>query len=135
MQEEIKFACGSKRTATVIDAGIPGWEETLIRHFNTQSPPTAILSVDPELALKLYRPLLKKGISIPDDVSVAAIGRTPWAEAFIPSLTLSESDEATIVALAIDVLFQRITRSGSNPIRMEIHQSLFIRDSVAPPPQ
>lgn len=138
-QEEIKFGVGpSKKSAmslTTIDAGLPGWEETVLRLFDAKTPPTAILAVNAELALKLYRPLLTKGLSIPRDVSVAAIGRSPWAGEFIPGLTLSESDEETIITMAMDVLFRKISaeRQPTPPIRMEIHQKLAIRDSIAPP--
>ena len=135
--EEIKFSRNSKvvPSATVIDAGQPSWEAEMISLFHSKHPPTAILAVDPEIALKVYRPLLANGISIPEDVSVAAIGRSQWASEFIPSLTLSESDEDTIMTLAMDVLFRRITGGVTDPIRMEIHQKLVLRDSVAPPPK
>ena len=135
--QEIKSAQGPKKitpSITVVDAACAGWEDTVVRLFNTKTPPTAILSVNPELALKLYRPLLLKGITIPRDVSIAAVGRTPWAGEFIPSLSLSESDEQNIATLALDVLFRRLSNSTSAPIRTEIHQILCIRDSVAPPP-
>lgn len=135
-QEEIMFSPGPKKPApavTLIDAGHPGWEDAVLRLFNTKTPPTCILAVDPEVALKLYRPLFAKGIVIPRDVSLAAIGRSAWADRFIPTLTLSESDEETITTLAMDVLFRKIAGTASGAIRMEIHQKLMIRDSVAAP--
>ncbi len=120
--------------AALIDSDLPGWEQTVVERLTAAGDrPTAVIGISDHLALKLYRPLLRAGLRIPEDVSLVGFGSNVWAPDIYPSLSLSEPDSAEHARIAFSVLVEKIEDPATPDRHIVIPQTLRSRDSMAPP--
>ncbi|MEO8667351.1 MAG: LacI family DNA-binding transcriptional regulator [Bauldia sp.] len=97
--------------------------------------PSAIFAAGNLMLVGVMRGLHEAGLSVPTDISVAAVDDFPWATAFRPALTTVCQPVAAMAEHAMRLLRARIAGDVSPPTRIELSASLVIRDSVAGLPQ
>jgi LacI family transcriptional regulator len=107
------------------------WVQEVVSWFDDGDRPTALVTMNDGIALRLYRPLMERGLSIPDDVSIVTFENDFWTELVQPSLTTSAPDNAEVARLAFDTLMQRIENPKKPPIVKKVPQRFIQRESSA----
>ncbi len=100
--------------------------------FTASQPPTALIPINCEVSLELYRPLAEMGLKIPEDVSVASFDDPGWVKHLIPSMTVCRPQDETVILLALNTLVERIENPGGPPKVFSVPQELVIRESTGP---
>jgi LacI family transcriptional regulator len=95
--------------------------------------PSAIFAAGNLMLVGVMRGLREAGLSVPADISVAAIDDFPWATAFRPALTTIRQPVTEMADHAMRLLRARMSGETSPPKRIELSASLIVRDSVAGP--
>ena len=91
--------------------------------------PTAIFCMEDMLAIELMRCLQKKGIRIPEDISVISIDDIVLSALTFPTLTTVALDKDALGTYAVDMLMELI--GGGSPENITISSSdLVVRESV-----
>ncbi|MFV2092832.1 MAG: LacI family DNA-binding transcriptional regulator [Hyphomicrobiales bacterium] len=95
-------------------------------------PPTAVLCATDIVAVGMYFEAGRRGMTIPVDISIAALTSPPTARAMSPALSGIDIDPTEIGRLAADNLLARIE---ARPVELQVrlHAGLCLRDSLAPP--
>jgi LacI family transcriptional regulator len=93
--------------------------------------PSAIFAAGNLMLVGVMRGLRDAGLSVPEEISVAAIDDFPWATAFSPALTTVRQPVATMAEHAMRLLRARMSGDVSPPQRIELSATLVVRDSVA----
>lgn len=103
--------------------------------FEEEAPPSALITMNSGVALRLLRPLADVGVQIPRDVSLVTYENDFWTELVQPSLTTSVPNSAEVARLAFVVLMERIRRPDAPPMNHFIPQTFIARESVRPVPR
>lgn len=99
-------------------------------------PATAIVCINDMLAIGVIKTLVRKGIRVPEDVSVFGFDDIPFAGAFIPALTTVHHPAAESGRLAAMMMLDVLRNEKPEmSVSMQLTPSLVIRDTVAPPSQ
>ena len=97
---------------------------------------TAVFARNDVTAVGVMRALREAGLSIPRDVSVAAINNSLLARSLDPPVTTVDPFPSTLGRLALKLLHERILgRYTGPPIRITLDPTLNIRESSGPPPR
>lgn len=100
------------------------------RLLQQETLPTAIFCMEDMLAIELMRCLQKKGIRVPEDISVISIDDIVISALTFPALTTVALDKEALGTYAVDLLIRLI--DGENPKSITISSNdLVIRESVA----
>lgn len=100
------------------------------RLLDLPSPPSAIVAVNDYLALGVLHAAGKRGLSVPDDLSVAGFDNTSLAQYLSPSLTSVDIGGSKIGRMAAQLLFKRFAQPD-RPIQViEIPPCLIVREST-----
>lgn len=102
--------------------------------FAGPNRPTAVFVANNHMLIGVMQALAETGLSVPGDVSVAAIDDFPWAAAFRPALTTVRQPIAAMATAALERLLARIDGDDGEPLRLTLAPELAVRDSCAPPP-
>ena len=95
-------------------------------------PPTAIFASSDQMALGVYEAVRRRGMRVPDDVSVVGFDDLATARWFSPPLTTVRQPLAQMGALAArTVLRMAAGKDVENP-RVELATELVVRESTAP---
>lgn len=98
--------------------------------FGQDEPPTAILAMSDRIAIETLDWLRRRGINVPEDVSVAGFDGVPEAALSNPPLTTVEQPIAEIGRRAVKVILD----GGSPGHRETLDLKLVVRGSTAIPP-
>lgn len=107
------------------------WGPEMLSWFDDEDRPTALVTMNNGLALRLYRPLTERGLKIPGDVSIVTFENDFWTELVQPSLTTSAPDNAEVARLAFDTLMQRVENPKNPPVVKRVPQRFIQRESSA----
>jgi DNA-binding LacI/PurR family transcriptional regulator len=95
--------------------------------------PTAIVDFDHWGAVRLLQALWRKGLRVPDDVSVATFNDTYPVTEVIPPLTTAALPARQMAEDAVRLLLERIERPQTPPQTIVLKESLVVRESTASP--
>ena len=96
--------------------------------------PTAIFATNNLMAVGLMRAAAEHGLQCPADISVACFDDFEWASVFHPRLTTVAQPTYDMGNKAAELLFARLSGSGSEePREIVLAPTLIIRDSCAAP--
>lgn len=99
-------------------------------------PPTAIFAANDEQALGVFAAVQKRGLRIPDDLSVVGFDDVPLSEWVSPALTTVRQPIAELAGLATRTLLAHLGGTADMPTgRTELSTTLIVRGSTAPPPR
>ncbi len=95
-------------------------------------PPTALITMNNGVALRLCRPLAALGVQIPRDISMVTFEDDFWTELIQPALTTSVPNNAEVARLAFDTLMKRIENPEAPPVTHLVPQTFVRRESAVP---
>ncbi|HML20889.1 MAG TPA: LacI family DNA-binding transcriptional regulator [Aggregatilinea sp.] len=107
--------------------------EATTRLLQYQPRPTAIISVNDQLATGIYRSLGLHGLRIPEDVSVAGFDNTSVAKSLYPSLTSVDVGGPDIGRISVQLLLQRLADPKRPQQIVQVPARLVPRESTAAP--
>lgn len=91
--------------------------------------PTAIFCMEDMLAIELIRHLQKRGISVPQDISVISIDDIILSNQIYPGLTTVAIDKEEIGTYTIDILMDLINQKETRSMTVS-STNLIVRESV-----
>jgi LacI family transcriptional regulator len=99
--------------------------------------PTAILCHDMVLARGIAYEALRRGVEVPRDLSLVAVGTAVDAEKAMPCLSTIEVNFENIVDQAVSLLVRKLRKEPAmeQPQTRRVAPRLVMRQTVAPPPQ
>ncbi|GAA3818191.1 LacI family DNA-binding transcriptional regulator [Sphaerisporangium flaviroseum] len=146
----MRFLCSQARLAgyraTLERAGIPA-DDALIEHgdfhyssglklalalLDQPDPPTAIFAANDEQALGVYAAIQRRGLCVPDDLSVVGFDDVPMSQWVTPPLTTVRQPIAELAALAVRTLLAHQDGTDLPEGRVELSTKLVVRGSTAP---
>jgi len=105
------------------------------------NPPTAIITWDTEDATEVIGCLMKHGLTVPGDVSVAALQNIGWetarkhGESIMPSITCTANAQAKMATVAVEKLLSMIGHSSeSTNGSVILEPELVVCESTGPCP-
>jgi len=99
--------------------------------FKLSDPPTAVLAFDHWCAVTLLQALWRKGLRVPDDISVATFNNTYPVAEVIPPLTTVSLPAGQMAEHAVRLLLERIERPETPPETIVLQEGLVVRESTA----
>lgn len=96
-------------------------------------PPTAIFAANDAMALGAMAVAHRRGIRVPDDLSIAGIDDIPMAAAVWPSLTTVRQPLVEMGKAAAHYIIARSEGRHDAPLPGTFRHELVIRESTAPP--
>ena len=113
------------------EADLPRAEAALDRVLARRPRPTALMCVNDEVALDALEILARKGVRVPEDLSVTGYDGLPEGELSRPSLTTADQRLAEQGAAVADYVLDAL--AGRKPTPAPIPARLAARESTAPP--
>lgn len=107
------------------DSGLRAAEALL----SAKEPPTAIFASNDDMAAAVLAVAYRKGIRIPQDLSVAGFDDTPLASVVVPSLTTIYQPIREMAAQAAGILFDKADSKA--PASSVLPHKLVVRESTA----
>jgi DNA-binding LacI/PurR family transcriptional regulator len=96
--------------------------------------PTAVVMGNDSMAISFMREVLRRGVRVPDDVSVAGFDGTPDGEQFWPGLTTVVQPTRVMSARACRALLSAIQGDDDDRVpSLEYGVELLVRQSTAAP--
>jgi len=128
---------GIKFTARLVVAGdnsVKAGEAAAESLLALARPPTAIFAANDDMAAGVLRVALRKGLRIPEDLSVAGFDDSALASHVFPALTTIRQPLARMVERAVQALIG--TGEAAAPVAgtVIVPSTLVIRDSTGPAP-
>jgi LacI family transcriptional regulator len=97
------------------------------------SPPTAVFAASDQMALGVYEAVRKKGLRVPEDVSVLGFDDLPEARWASPPLTTVRQPLADMGKLAARTVLRMVHGEAVDSPRVELATRLVTRESTAAP--
>ncbi|MCX4390784.1 LacI family DNA-binding transcriptional regulator [Micromonospora peucetia] len=101
--------------------------------LDLDEPPTAIFAASDQMAFGVYEAVRRRGLRIPDDVSVVGFDDLPEARWASPPLTTVRQPLVEMGRLAARTVLRLAQGEGIDSPRVELATHLVTRDSTAPP--
>jgi DNA-binding LacI/PurR family transcriptional regulator len=92
---------------------------------------TAVFAANDQIALGVIHGLSKRGLSVPEDISVVGFDDLPDARHFLPPLTTIRQDFEALGAVSISLLLRAI-EGDTTVARERIAPTLVLRESTRP---
>lgn len=102
--------------------------------FDRDEPPTAIFAANDEMAFGAIGELRRRGLSVPEDVSVVGFDNLFISESYSPALTTVNQPRIEIGQTAMTMLLDIISARQSTPQTIEMPTELVVRQSTGPAP-
>jgi LacI family transcriptional regulator len=100
--------------------------------LNLPIPPTAILTGGDEIAAGVLHAALRRGLTLPRDLSVVGFDNSPLAQKLWPPLTSVEQPLASMTAAAMRTILDNLEH-GYHAKSTLVPTSLVVRGSTTPP--
>jgi LacI family transcriptional regulator len=104
------------------------------RLLDLRPHPTAIIGINDLIAIGAMQAVLKRGLHIPQDISVAGFDNLPMASMMFPSLTSGHADGAEVGKQCVRMVLDRLENPERPARRVDLQTRLIIRDSTGPCP-
>ncbi|MGV8981956.1 LacI family DNA-binding transcriptional regulator [Clostridium sp.] len=106
------------------------FEVSVMNLLRSKDRPSAIICQGDFIAVKLINLLYKKGIKVPEDISVISSGNTEMASLTLPTLTTLDLNIEYSCEIAVELLLKRINNPDKPCESITINSNLIIRESV-----
>jgi LacI family transcriptional regulator len=100
--------------------------------LSLDEPPTAIFASSDQMAFGAYEAVRRRGLRVPDDVSVVGFDDLPEARWASPPLTTVRQPLAEMGLLAARTVLRLAQGEPLDTPRVELSTDLVVRDSSAP---
>jgi DNA-binding LacI/PurR family transcriptional regulator len=105
--------------------------ETLL---DIDSPPTAIIGINDVLAFGAMQAVLRRGLRVPEEISIAGFDDLPLSSLIYPALTTGRVDGAEIGRQCVRLVLERLANPDLPPREINIPTHLVVRESTGPVP-
>jgi DNA-binding LacI/PurR family transcriptional regulator len=95
--------------------------------------PTAVVAPNDQAAVGLLNTLIRKGVRVPEDISVAGFDDAPIARLSSVDLTSVRQDPELLGVSAVEAAVRRIEKRNERPRETVVNTSLVVRSSTAAP--
>jgi LacI family transcriptional regulator len=121
--------------ALVVEADytIEGGEVAAAKLLDLPEPPTAIFAFNDNMAVAVLRETRKRGLRVPEDVSVVGFDDSEPAKIVSPALTTVRQPLAEMGRMAVSLLLRLLENQRVEGLNIELQTRLVVRDSTAPP--
>ncbi len=108
--------------------------------MDLRQPPTAIVAPTDVLAIGMLHAAQRRGLRVPDDVSVSGFDDIPVAAVSVPALTTVRMPTEAMIAAALDLVIgpAAASRAAAGPEVTDLHPvlrpELVVRASTGPVP-
>lgn len=113
------------------EAGLAGARYLL----GLKDPPTAIFALSDLVALGVVDSCRRRGVRIPEDVSLIGFDDTPLARSYVPALTTIRQPLEAMGSAAVTLLDNARRQPGADWARFQLETRLVVRDSTGPAAQ
>jgi LacI family transcriptional regulator len=117
------------------DWSIPTGEIAAAELLSQPEPPTAIFAFNDNAAIGLLNVARRRGLRVPEDVSVVGFDDTFQATIVTPALTTVRQPLAELGRLGVSLLMRLIEGQRLDAMRIELATTLVVRDSTGPAPR
>ena len=127
------IACDPALMRTATEGWSDGVEQTLAL-LDAPDPPTAILSATSMLNLQILAAIQRRGLRVPEDISVVGYDDSPWDSLLDPPLTTVATPAYELGVAASRRLIAAVTDIGDGlPTEIRLRPVLKVRESTAAP--
>lgn len=116
------------------DWSIPTGERAAEELLSRPDPPTAIFAFNDNAAIGLLNVARRRGLRVPEDISVVGFDDTFQATIVTPQLTTVRQPLAELGRLGVSLLMRLIEGQRLDAMRIELATTLVVRDSTGPAP-
>ncbi|MGY1697764.1 MULTISPECIES: LacI family DNA-binding transcriptional regulator [unclassified Geodermatophilus] len=116
------------------DFGYRSGSECADRLLRLAERPTAVFAANDQMALGVYEAARRRGLRVPEDLSVVGFDDLPQAQWSSPPLTTVHQPLAQMGMLAARTVLRLVQGEPVEGPRIELATRLVVRDSTAPPP-
>jgi LacI family transcriptional regulator len=117
------------------DWRIPRGEEAAEELLSQPDPPTAIFGFNDNVAIGALKAARRRGLRVPDDLSIVGFDDTFQAEIATPTLTTVRQPLAELGRMGVSLLTRLIEGQRLEALRIELATTLVVRDSTGPAPR
>lgn len=111
-----------------------GGADALAMLWGRGAPPSALFAVNDTVALGALQEAARRGIRVPEQLSVVGFDDIENAAHAVPALTTVAQPKRKMGAVAVDLLLARIRGDGPRqPVERCLDCELVVRESTAPP--
>ncbi|MEV4581603.1 substrate-binding domain-containing protein [Nonomuraea jabiensis] len=103
------------------------------RLLDLSSPPTAVFASSDELAAGIIEAARRRGLRVPEDLSVVGFDNTPLAQVTSPPLTTIHGPVREMGAVALRTALQLAAGETIDSYHVELATQLVVRESTRPP--
>jgi LacI family transcriptional regulator len=104
-----------------------------VRLLDLPRPPTAVFAASDQMALGVYEAVRKRGLRVPEDISVVGFDDLPQAGWSSPPLTTVRQPLAEMGMLAVRTVLRLLNDEHLESPKVELATEVVLRDSTAPP--
>lgn len=115
------------------DLSQDGGEQALHRLLDLPNPPTALLAVNDLMAIGAIMACRKRGIRVPEQMSIVGFDDIPFAALTTPPLTTVAQPTYELGYKAAELLLRRFQQPNLPPQQVTLQCKLVIRQTTAPP--
>jgi LacI family transcriptional regulator len=115
------------------DWRMPRGTEAAEQLLSLPHPPTAIFGFNDNVAIGALHAAQRRGISVPDDLSIVGFDDTELTTIVTPHLTSVRQPLAELGRTGVSLLIRIIEKQRVDALRMELATKLVVRESTAPP--
>jgi LacI family transcriptional regulator, galactose operon repressor len=116
------------------DWRIPRGEEAADYLLSLPDPPTAIFGFNDNVAIGALNAARRRGLRVPEDLSVVGFDDTFQATIATPNLTTIRQPLAELGRMGVSLLLRLIEGQRLDALRIELATTLVVRDSTGPAP-
>ncbi|MBZ9687661.1 LacI family transcriptional regulator [Clostridium estertheticum] len=106
------------------------FEISVMNLLSVKNKPSAIICQGDFIAVKLINLLYKKGIKVPEDISIISSGNTEMSSLTLPTLTTLDLNIEYSCEIAVELLLKRINNPDKPCESITINSTLISRESV-----
>jgi LacI family transcriptional regulator len=117
------------------DWRIPSGEAAAEALLSLDDPPTAIFGFNDNVAIGALNVARRRGLRVPEDLSIVGFDDTFQATIVTPSLTTVRQPLAELGRMGVSLLLRLIDAQRLDALRIELATTLVVRDSTAPAPR
>src|SRR5947207_6025191 len=112
-----------------------GSADALVDHIqhSRESSPTAIVDFEHWSAIRLLQALWRRGIRVPNDISLMTFNDTHPVADLIPPLTTVALPGREMAVRAVEMLLRQLEEPQRRPEAVVLDETLIVRESTAPP--
>jgi len=115
------------------DYSLEGGEAATAKLLDLPDPPTAVFAFNDNMAVAVLREARKRGLRVPEDLSVVGFDDSEQAAIVTPTLTSVRQPLAEMGRMAVSLLLRLLENQRVEGLNVELQTRLVVRESTAPP--